>query len=57
MKHTIINVIFIPIKRLFSGYYSNAVLSSADGRIITGSLRIFAHDCIKFWPLLINEGK
>ena len=47
--------ILIPIKRLFAGYYTNAVLFSADGRVIRGSLRIFAHDCVKFWSLLINK--
>ena len=47
--------ILIPIKRLFAGYYTNAVLFSADGRVIRGSLRIFAHDCVKFWSLLIDK--
>jgi len=47
--------ILIPFKRLFSGAYTDAVVSSADGRYIRGTLRIFAHDCVKFWSLLINK--
>jgi len=31
------------------------VVSSADGRYIRGTLRLFAHDCVKFWSLLINK--
>jgi len=49
------NTILIPIKRLLSGHYTNAVLSSANGRIITGSFKIFAHECVKYWSLLIKS--
>jgi len=50
IKESTVWYMLTPIRRLFSGYYHRDItLTDPDGNIITGRIKIFFHECDKFF--------